>query len=76
MMSGSTVGRWASIVSLAPPPVAPTEMAPPAFGVPVLAPWPAGAVVAALLLLLLPPQAASSAPALSIAPPVMAPRIT
>src|ERR1700757_4252772 len=76
MMSGSAVGRWASMVSLAPPPVEPTEMAPPVLGVPVLAPLPAGALVAALEELLLLPQAASSAPALSIAPPVMAPRIT
>ena len=35
MMSGSATGRWASIVSLAPPPVAPTRRLPPALSVPV-----------------------------------------
>src|SRR6186997_159124 len=71
MMSGSVVGRWASIVSFAPPPVDPTRRAPPARSftgagapVPVFAAPPP--------LLSLPPQAASRPLAPRAAPPTAA----
>ena len=72
MMSGSTVGRCASIVSLAPPPVAPTRSAPPGLILPVLGAEP----LAAELVLLLPPHAASRPPAPITAPVATAPRRT
>src|SRR3954453_18263096 len=74
MMSGSVVGSWASIVSFAPPPVAPTRRTPPVRSLPaVVAPplW-----VLDELLPPLPPHAASRPPALSAAPPALPRRST
>ena len=62
------------MVSLAPPPVAPTWRLPPALIVPVLAGWTRPCSPPPLPLEPLePPQAASRPPALSIAPPARAP---
>src|SRR5215208_6190173 len=71
MMSGSDVGLWASTVSSAPPPVAPTFRVPPlrrgALS-PCVDGWPP--------LSSLPPQAASSPLALTARLPARPPRIT
>src|SRR6185312_7786308 len=78
MMSVSAVGRWASIVSLAPPPVAPTLRLPPLLRVPVeggldFAVPPPPPPPPPPEPPLLPPHAARRPPADSAAPPASAP---
>src|SRR5919197_4529487 len=71
MMSVSAVGRCASIVSLAPPPVAPTRRAPPDRSLPVTgAPWELVPPPPP------PPHAATAPPAASTTLPLSAPRRT
>src|SRR5215218_5190459 len=75
MMSVSAVGRCASIVSFAPPPVAPTRSAPPVFSLPPLSagvppPPPPPPPLSS------PPQAPSTPPAPRTTAPLRAPRST